>query len=192
MQPNKALLRTPHKVRRPENADVGAIKNMGRFIIILAMAMTGCARQPLYPSAPDAIPPAPGQELALSGTYYQGMGWGSLELILHENGRYEAIYDHGDINMKSSVSGTWQRIESVLSLHADPSETPKFPIIPNCYEILIYQDSPIFLNEFHRSRFRTDGVTPYSCLRKYDNEKTKQLQQGGPAYPPQGVGSADP
>ena len=176
----------------PLTPDVGANTNMGRYIIILALAMAGCARQALYSSAPDAIPPAPGQDIVLTGTYYQGMGWGSLELILHENGRYDATYDHGDVNMKSSVSGSWQRLENVLSLHADPSDTQKFPVIPNCYEILIYEGDPIFINEFTRARFRSDGVTPYSCLRKYDNGKTNQLHQGGPGYPPQGVGSPDP
>ena len=144
------------------------------------LAGAGCAKQALYPSAPDAVSPASGQEIDLSGTYFQGMGWGSLELILHGNGRYEAIYDHGDVDLKSSVGGTWQRLGNVLSLRVDPGDAQQVPQIPNCFEILIYQGSPIFLNEFHRARFRRDGVTPYSCLRQYGPEESNRHPPGNP------------
>lgn len=154
---------------------------MGRtFLLLGVLAGAGCAKQALYPSAPDAVSPTPGQEIDLSGTYFQGMGWGSLELVLHENGRYEAIYDHGDVDLKSSVGGTWQRLENVLSLRVDPGDSQQVPQIPNCFEILIYQGAPILLNEFHRARFRRDGVTPHSCLRQYGPEESNRLQPGAP------------
>ena len=45
---NKALLRTPHKVRRPENADVGTKEMNIRNIVtvIWALCLFGCATPP--------------------------------------------------------------------------------------------------------------------------------------------------
>ena len=46
MKPNKALLRTPHKVRRPENADVGHNTMKWIFCILAVALFSGCSPTP--------------------------------------------------------------------------------------------------------------------------------------------------
>jgi hypothetical protein len=151
---------------------------MFRCRVLLLIGLAGCSTPVPYRSAPEARLPSAGQEVDLRGAYFQDMGWGYLELVLHDHGQFEALNHDGCVDATSRRRGRWSQLGNVLALTDEDTASGEIPGLPLYYEILLLNNRPILLHELSRESFRRHGVSPSSCLQR------SGPPAGGPLPPP--------
>ena len=163
---NKALLRTSHKVRRPENADVRYNMKILLTIGITAMLLAGCKLEE------QSLVINPESPLRVS----------RCAKVSVSNEVPDAL--QSDIN-------TWM-INNRDDWKSDINSYYPETVVENDYVRLNIQNTRVILSIKAGDNWPQYSRAAEPIHLKWKAEIEKLSEQSGPAYPPQGVGSADP
>ena len=185
---NKGVQRTRHKVSGPLTPDVGHT-NMKMWAIIIMLLSAGCAHVSTTPQSRIIGTWAFQDDIDEYAGLYVYEFTPSGRIIIHD---YQSGWELGD-TIPSEEYGRWKPVDQ-------PNRAGE--VIAIRLRAWKYWSESVFtddnwLKPISGYKRRTTHLIPIEILEGIPrgegiNKIENSAQQSGPAYPPQGVGSADP
>ena len=177
--PNNRFQRTSHKVRRPLNRDVGHKKQMKKLILALSLSMA-----PVF--AVGAVDYAVNVWISTAGAnvvYSLGKGPSTLDEI------QDAVRKVADLDPSQTVHLIANEKTAMASLFT----LSKLILDAGLTNIFASVSIDADASQPSNGVIRMQGMSlDINDVHDYELEEIESVQQGGPGYPPQGVGSPDP